>query len=287
LNLNTKRGGILMGYSIFEETMADMTWIDIENASAEGAIVLFPLGVIEEHGPHLCLGTDIYLSYNRCKQIKRKLDAMGVKALVTPPYYWGVNNITGAFPGSFTVRKETLKNIIYDLLACLHRWGFKNVYCFYGHGETDHVIPILESIREARNDHQINVKMVVESFKLKRYGLSGDEEYILALNPTPSSPERDPTIFYDIHAGSFETAAMNNYFPSLVQADIAKTLKSTDLTWRNALIWSKGWDVARKITPLGYAGNPANYENEHDIKSDDETVIEFTANHIAHSLQKS
>jgi creatinine amidohydrolase len=267
-----------------------MRWVDIENASTEGAIVLFPLGVIEEHGPHLCLGTDIYLSYNRCKQIKRRLDAMGIKTLVTPPYYWGINNITGAFPGSFTVRKETLKNIIYDLLACLHRWGFKNVYCFYGHGDTDHVMPILESIRESRNDHQLNVQMVVEDINLKRFRLSGNEEYILSLNPSPSLPESDSaqtSVFYDLHAGSIETAAMNHYFPRLVQADIAKTLKSTDLSWRNARIWSKGWDEARKITPLGYAGDPANYENKRDILTGDEREIEFTANRIAQSLKKS
>ncbi|HEX3047357.1 MAG TPA: creatininase family protein [Bacillota bacterium] len=279
-----------MGYSIFEETMADMTWVDIEKASTKGAIVLFPLGVIEEHGPHLCLGTDIYLSYNRCKQIKKKLDTMGIKALVTPPYYWGVNNITGGFPGSFTVRKETLKNIIYDLLACLHRWGFKNIFCFYGHGDTDHVMPILESIRESRNDHQINARMVVEDINLKRFKLSGNEEYILSLNPSPSLPESDSgqvPIIFDIHAGSFETAAMNHYFPRLVKVKIAKTLKSTDLNWRNVRLWSKGWDEAKKITPLGYVGDPANYEKERDIKAEDDKESEFTANRIAESLQKS
>lgn len=56
-----------MGYSIFEKTMADMTWQEVEKASKENQIVLFPLGVIEEHGPHLPLGTDSYWSYASCK----------------------------------------------------------------------------------------------------------------------------------------------------------------------------------------------------------------------------
>ncbi|KUO70269.1 MAG: hypothetical protein APF77_04340 [Clostridia bacterium BRH_c25] len=47
-----------MGYSIFDETMVDMAWPQIEEAVKEGAIALFPTGVIEAHGPHMGLGVD-------------------------------------------------------------------------------------------------------------------------------------------------------------------------------------------------------------------------------------
>lgn len=56
-----------MNYSIFTDTMADLDWREIENKGRQKVPVLFPLGVIEEHGPHLPLGTDIYLSYAICK----------------------------------------------------------------------------------------------------------------------------------------------------------------------------------------------------------------------------
>jgi hypothetical protein len=51
-----------MGYSIFDETMVDMAWPDIERAATHGAIVLLPAGIIEEHGPHLGLAVDIYIN---------------------------------------------------------------------------------------------------------------------------------------------------------------------------------------------------------------------------------
>ena len=39
------------GYSIFDETMADMTWPEVEAAARAGAVALWGLGVIEErHG---------------------------------------------------------------------------------------------------------------------------------------------------------------------------------------------------------------------------------------------
>ena len=47
--------------NIFKDTMAEMTYKQIEKLVEQDAIVLFPVGIIEEHGPHLPLGTDIYL----------------------------------------------------------------------------------------------------------------------------------------------------------------------------------------------------------------------------------
>jgi creatinine amidohydrolase len=41
--------------NIFEETMAHMTYLQIEEAAREGTVVLFPIRVTEEHGPHLPL----------------------------------------------------------------------------------------------------------------------------------------------------------------------------------------------------------------------------------------
>lgn len=46
--------------SIFKETMVENNWQEIQQAGKEKLPVLFPLGVIEEHGPHLPLGADIY-----------------------------------------------------------------------------------------------------------------------------------------------------------------------------------------------------------------------------------
>ncbi|WMJ23575.1 creatininase family protein [Paludicola sp. MB14-C6] len=273
-----------MGYSIFEGTITDMTWVEIEELANESTIVLFPMGVIEEHGPHLCLGTDIYLSYTGCKQLKSKLEALGKKVLVVPPYYWGINNVTGAFPGSFTVRKETMKNIIYDTLSCLKRWSFKNVYCFYGHGDIDHINAILEAIIDIRKDTELDVKMVVEGFSLQRFGLTGNEDYILPVTPPMpdeinATPER-----LDIHAGAMETSYMYYHFPECVNAEIAKGLPSTDLTFDELQIWSKGWDETRKLVPLGYAGSPANFESVNDNKSFDDFISDFTAKCIIESI---
>lgn len=108
-----------MNYSIFHETMADMTYRQIEQAAEDDVLVLFPIAVIEEHGPHLCLGTDIYLSYSICKNIKHELEKKNISSIIVPPFYWGINHLTSGFTGSFNTKESTMKNALLDIILGL------------------------------------------------------------------------------------------------------------------------------------------------------------------------
>jgi creatinine amidohydrolase len=249
-----------MGYSIFDETMVDMKWPEIEKAAEQGAIVLLPTGVIEEHGPHMGLGVDTLCSVLSCRLAKRNLEDQGIKALIAPPYYWGINTATGSFPGSFTVRKDTMKALLYDILVCLRRWGFTYVFNLNWHGEEAHIMAILEAVREARVDIGIRAYSILRAFDIRRLKMTGREPYVLvqqdAFPPAPRSK------YLEIHAESFETGLMAAYFPDHVDAELAKTLKSTDLTLEDLIVWANGWDEARKVTPLGYFGDPASFDSK-------------------------
>ncbi len=248
------------GYSIFDETMVDMAWPQVEKAAQEGAIILFPIGVIEEHGPHMGLGVDTYLAYVRCKLIRRELESRGLKTLIAPPFYWGINHNTGSFPGSFTVRKETMKAVLYDTLACFRRWGFSYVFLVNNHGDGEHNLTILEAVKEARVDTGIRAYFLLSEFDAKvRFKLTGKEHHILI---QPSSTNEPPPKYLDIHAGGRETGVMLYYFPDQVNKELAKTLKPTNLILPDLIAWDQGWEDARKITPLGYFGDPASFDPE-------------------------
>lgn len=275
-----------MGYSIFEETMVDTTWSEIDKIQKDDTIVLFPMGVIEEHGPHLCLGTDIYISYASCKEIKKSLEKLGQKVLIAPPYYWGINKVTGAFTGSFTVRKETMKNMLYDILTCINKWGFKNVFCFYGHGDGDHIQTIIDAVVEIRKDTSLNAKIVVEEYLLQRLGLRGDENHLLVIKPPIDTPSSNGVnSLFDIHAGACETADMQFYYPQLVKIDIAKSLKSTSLTMEQLTQWSSGGEATKELVPLGYAGAPSDYEKEQLTQDFIDYLSDFAAQNIVASLK--
>lgn len=98
-------------HGIFKNTMANMTWVEIKQQADQNAIVLLPMGVIEEHGPHLCLATDIYSAHIYCLEVKQKLKENGVQAIIAPPFYWGICQAGNGFIGSFKIRPETAKSL--------------------------------------------------------------------------------------------------------------------------------------------------------------------------------
>ncbi len=248
------------GYSIFDETIVDMKWPEVEKAARDEAIVLFPIGVIEAHGPHMGLGVDTYLAYLKCKLLRRKIESKGIQTIIAPPFYWGINNNTGAFPGSFTVRRETMKAVLYDIMASLRRWGFQYLFIINHHGDTVHNLTLLEAVKEARIDMGINAYYVLSEFEAKvRYRLTGREPHVLLI-PTPLTQEQPKCL--DIHAGAIETGLMVHYFPDQVDMEQAKTLKPTNLTIQELLEWDQSWSDARRITPLGYFGDPASFDSE-------------------------
>jgi creatinine amidohydrolase len=240
------------GYSIFDGTMVDMTYPEIEKAAQEKAIVLFPTGVIEEHGPHLPLGVDTYEAYIKAKLLKAELEKKGIRALIAPPFYWGINMATASFAGSFTMREETMINVLWDALASLKRWGLENVFFVNNHNDADHNSTLLTAIRKARIETGTRAYYVIDDGLAKRLGLTGKEAYVLLYRAAPPPPSK----FVEVHAGGGETSIMWYYFPDLVRVDIWKTLKSTDKTVQDLNIWRRGWDDGRRVTPQGIFGDP-------------------------------
>src|SRR5215472_17419178 len=100
------------GYSIFEGTMADMTYPEVKDAAELGAAVLWGFGVIEQHGPHLPLATDVYLPSVLLRRVKALLRESGIPSIIMPPFYWGINDVTGIFPGSFQVRPAVMVELM-------------------------------------------------------------------------------------------------------------------------------------------------------------------------------
>ena len=104
-----------MNTSVFKGTMAEMSYPQIEAAIQQQAAVLLPVSVIEEHGPHLCTGTDMYLTGVVCRKIRDELQQQGKSTVIAPPFYWGINSITDGFTGSFSIRKETAQALLKEI----------------------------------------------------------------------------------------------------------------------------------------------------------------------------
>jgi creatinine amidohydrolase len=241
--------------NIFEETMAHMTYVQIEEAAREGTIVLFPAGVIEEHGPHLPLAVDVYGAYLQSRRIKSELEKRGIKSLITPPFYWGINVATDSFGGSFSCREETMISVLFDAMSSLKKWGFDRVFFINHHMDSGHMKALNQAIQKARKETRIGAYLVIDQFFVDRPGVKADEPHLLiheSLFPSgPSSP------YLNIHAEGHETSFMWHYLPELVNEEVLKTLKPTNLSFKELAVWTRGGVEARKVTPQGYFGDPA------------------------------
>jgi len=249
------------GNSIFHETMVDMAWPEVEEAANQSAIILLPTAVIEEHGPHMSCSIDTYGAYLACKLVRRELESRGIKTLIAPPFYWGINRTTHVFPGTFTVRKETMKALLHDILDSLKSWGFTDIFNINGHGDGQHCVTIFESIIDARNNLGINAYCVLSEEEIIRYGLTGNEPFVVTHKSPPSDAASQE--YLDIHAGAGETGIVAAFFPDQVDTELVKTLEPTRLTYRDVGNWLTD---ARRVTPLGYLGDPAGFDTEAAIE---------------------
>jgi creatinine amidohydrolase len=233
--------------------MADMTYVELEEATRSGAVALWALGAIEEHGPHLPLATDVYVPAAQLLQIRQRLAEKKVKSVIVPAYYWGVNRVTGSFPGSIDIRPEVMTELMTDVFRSLSKAGFRQVFCITGHNDAAHSRAIIEAVRRANRTPDIQVHYVVPKPLGARIGLtSGDAGFILVDVPGEVAPAHP-----DLHAGEAETSMLLSIAPSVVRKDVIPSLKATDLTPKDVATWRKGYEDARRVTPRGYLGDPA------------------------------
>ena len=283
------------GYSIFDGTMVDMSYPAIEQAAKNHAVILWPMGVIEEHGPAMPLGTDIYQSYARMKRVKELLAADGIQALVAPPMYWGMNEATNGFGGSFSVRPATLKAIIEDGFYSLRKDGFENVYIITGHGDFIHNKTIVDGVDAARFTTGIRGYVVMNGGMRDRLGLNGKEPYILLQDAGAPPPNRPPANaegaaarpqYIDGHSGGGEAGSMLSLYPNLVNNDVLRTLKPTNYGPDDLVEWRKGWSDARAKTPLGYFGDPASANADRAKAAFERDTVQIEAAIKAHLQSK-
>ena len=109
----------------------ELTWPEIERLQAEGVdTVVLGLGSTEQHGPHLPFATDTWIA----DALADRLCARLPETLRLPSVSLGCASEHMAFPGTLSLRAETLEALISDLLASAAQHGFRRAFLFSAHG---------------------------------------------------------------------------------------------------------------------------------------------------------
>lgn len=269
-----------MAYQIFDETMVDLTWPELEKQAKQNPLVILPISIIEQHGPHMDLAPDIYLVHNMAKTVTKYLNEKNVKCLIAPPMFWGISESTGCFPGTFSIRPETMIELLYDIVSSLDNWGFTKVFILNMHGDSLHIKTIIKGIQKIKcNINLDDICFILEEEVAPHFGLDGTEDYVLLYRSEMDGNCFSWSDYADIHAGGEETSSMLNFFPDSVIKEMLPNLTDSKITFEQLSNWNG--NNARKLTPLGYCGNPSNFNTAEANKIDD-----FIAKSIAYQIER-
>ncbi len=109
--------------------LEEMTWPDVEDYLQRDDRLILVVGSTEQHGRHMTFASDVWQPW----EIARRLsDRTGV--IVAPPINYGMSLHHLGFPGSLSLRPDTLSQVMIDLLDSAYGHGFRRVLLLNGHG---------------------------------------------------------------------------------------------------------------------------------------------------------
>ncbi|MFQ5826993.1 MAG: creatininase family protein [Dehalococcoidia bacterium] len=158
--------------------MEEMSWAEIKEAIDQGKdTALVFVGAISQHGPHLPTGADTLIGYAWGELIARKLGNALVAPVIRPTY----SDLHLGFPGTISLRLETVLNIIRDYCDSLAASGFKAIVlslCFGSFTLIDAVAPsIAKSLKGVKIVTFTDIRGLVNKwFEIAgRYGITPEE----------------------------------------------------------------------------------------------------------------
>lgn len=199
----------------------NLSWPAVDALDRERTLLLQPVSPIEEHGPHLPLGVDIWSAEYFSRGLAKRFDAEHEdwNVAVLPSLVLGSNAFVA--PGTISVRQTAMRDVIYDVGESFARHKFQYLFLSSGHGALGHLVALEEAAHAIECDY--GMKMVSLSSKLIPEVLSGGlwDRVEMRLGRTLTSEERK-MLKGDTHGGLLETSLMLKLRPELVDAEYRK-----------------------------------------------------------------
>ncbi len=154
----------------------------------------FPIGILEKHGPHMPIGTDLlnvrYASL---------AGAQNEYVVVFPEYYFGQIFEARQEPGTIAYSLDLQLKLLQETVNEMARNGCKKIVIVNGHGGNESLLPLFAQAQLAS----------AKDFVVFVYGLPRLE--------VAGRPAKNDDV--DMHAGSSETSHMMVTHPELLRMD--------------------------------------------------------------------
>ncbi len=130
--------------------LAEMTPDEIVRSLRETDTVLVPIGTVEQHGPHLPVGTDVFIPIRVAELVAEK-----TRVLIAPPVFYGNSLSMMHMNGVFTISPETLANLLLDLCRAFVKQGFRKIVFLNGHEGNTQVVSFMGQMARIETGAQI------------------------------------------------------------------------------------------------------------------------------------
>jgi creatinine amidohydrolase len=182
-----------------------MNWQELKSseigALAPDTFVVVPIASLEQHGPHLPVGTDSYIAEGIAAALDRELEG---RLLILPVQRLGCSEHHMAFPGTLTLQHETFAGVILEALESMVRHDFRRFLILNGHGGNQAIGAV---ITEKASQRWPDVQVVFTSW----WRIAAERLKKLVEGAYPSVG----------HACEFETSLMLALHPELVNMELA------------------------------------------------------------------
>ncbi|EZQ10351.1 creatininase [Candidatus Acidianus copahuensis] len=211
-----------------------MEILKVTREEVPGKVGIIPIGSVEQHGPHLPMGTDSLIAEWVARQVERRNEK---EVLLFPTIYYGCSLEHNGFP-YVGISYVTMINYLVDLLNATKDSGIKSIIIINGHGGNRSVLDIVA--------RQIN--FTSSSFKVYVFNINSDEELGL---PGP-----------DLHAGSVETSRIKAIDKDLVKDEKIDEIK--DFSYKEGVFSTL---TVKEANQYGVIGNGIVVDAEKGIMS--------------------
>jgi creatinine amidohydrolase len=199
---------LVVAQPVSAQTKLSTKWEELTAADFRDAIAkaqgtcLLPFGILEKHGPHLPLGTDLlnvrYVAEHAAQQ---------EYAVIFPQYFAGQIFEARHEPGTISYSSDLQLKLLQETTDEMARNGCKKVVIVNGHGGNEHLLPYFaQSQLQRPHDYVVYVQWGHEATK--------------KVGAEKAGP--------DWHAGESETSNTLVTHPDLVHIDRAKNESGAD-----------------------------------------------------------
>lgn len=125
--------------------------------AAHPVVAILPLGAVEAHGPHLPVGTDVWIAEAMAGDCAERLGNEGTAVVILPSLAYAPAPFADCHAGTLSIRPETLKALVVDIGTSAANRGIKVLALANAHFDPAQVTALRSAVELLQQSGRLRV----------------------------------------------------------------------------------------------------------------------------------